>query len=88
MSGSAPSIFEQINGDILGLCKPRTESTPFTIYPFVEPVIFFDTTSGSIVPPTDEQGLLFNSKKKKKSKILNLADFLDEIYDAIYNIKM
>ncbi|VDK66532.1 unnamed protein product [Onchocerca ochengi] len=57
MSGSAPSIFEQINGDILGLCKPRTESTPFTIYPFVEPVIFFDTTSGSIVPPTDEQVL-------------------------------
>ncbi|OZC06566.1 hypothetical protein X798_06447 [Onchocerca flexuosa] len=57
MSGSASSIFEQINGDILGLCKPRTESTPFTIYPFVEPVIFLDTTSGSIIPPTDEQVL-------------------------------
>uniref|UniRef100_A0AAF5PNB4 Mediator of RNA polymerase II transcription subunit 1 n=1 Tax=Wuchereria bancrofti TaxID=6293 RepID=A0AAF5PNB4_WUCBA len=57
MSGSAPSIFEQINGGILGLCKPRTESTPFTIYPFVEPVIFLDAASGGIVSPTDEQVL-------------------------------
>uniref|UniRef100_A0A158Q7D2 Mediator of RNA polymerase II transcription subunit 1 n=1 Tax=Elaeophora elaphi TaxID=1147741 RepID=A0A158Q7D2_9BILA len=57
MSGSVPSVFEQINGGILGLCKPRTESTPFTIYPFVEPVIFLDTTSGGIISPTDEQVL-------------------------------
>ncbi|KAK6102270.1 Mediator of RNA polymerase II transcription subunit 1 family protein [Brugia pahangi] len=57
MSGSAPSIFEQINGGILGLCKPRTESTPFTIYPFVEPVIFLDAASGGIISPTDEQVL-------------------------------
>ncbi|CAG9539052.1 unnamed protein product [Cercopithifilaria johnstoni] len=57
MSGSAPSVFEQINGGILGLCKSRTESTPFTIYPFVEPVIFLDISSGSIISPTDEQVL-------------------------------
>ncbi|EFO25253.2 hypothetical protein LOAG_03232 [Loa loa] len=57
MSGSAPSVFEQINGSILGLCKPRTESTPFTIYPFVEPVVFLDAASGVIISPTDEQVL-------------------------------
>lgn len=56
MSGSAPSVFEQINGGILGLCKPRAESTSFTIYPFVEPVTFLDTVSGAIISPTDEQG--------------------------------
>ncbi|VDK82985.1 unnamed protein product [Litomosoides sigmodontis] len=57
MSGSTSSVFEQINGGILGLCKPRTESTPFTVYPFVEPVIFLDTASGGIMSPTDEQVL-------------------------------
>ncbi|KAM3722504.1 Mediator of RNA polymerase II transcription subunit [Dirofilaria immitis] len=57
LSGNTPSIFEQINSGILGLCKPRTESTPFTIYPFVEPVIFFDPASGNIISPTDEQVL-------------------------------
>uniref|UniRef100_A0A915PRT2 Mediator complex subunit 1 n=1 Tax=Setaria digitata TaxID=48799 RepID=A0A915PRT2_9BILA len=69
MSGSAPSIFEQINSGILGLCKPRTESTPFTIYPFIEPVIFLDTTSGGIISPTEEEvffltASLFGKKKK------------------------
>lgn len=67
MSGSAPSVFDQINGGILGLCKPRTESTPFTIYPFVEPVIFLDTASGGIISPTDEQGKLLYSKKGRRS---------------------
>lgn len=63
MSGSVSSILEQINGGILGLCKPRTESTPFTIYPFLEPVIFLNDASGTVKTPTDEQGELHCSEK-------------------------
>lgn len=73
MSGSTLSVFEQINGGILGLCKPRTESTPFTVYPIVEPVIFLDTTSGGIISPTDEQGKLM-AAKKLRFKSLSLTE--------------
>ncbi|VDN04162.1 unnamed protein product [Thelazia callipaeda] len=57
MSGNATSIFDQINGGILGYCRPRTESTPFTIYPFVEPIIFLNHDLGRIISPTSEQVL-------------------------------
>ncbi|VDK53646.1 unnamed protein product [Gongylonema pulchrum] len=57
VAGSAPSLIEQINGGILGLCKPRTESSPCTIYPFIETVTFFDSASGRINCPTDQQVL-------------------------------
>lgn len=56
VSGSAPSIIEQINGSVVGLCRPRTESNPCTIYPIVEPTHFFVASTGSFVC-ADEQGL-------------------------------
>lgn len=50
------SLIEQINGSTLGFCKPRTESAPFTVYPFVEPTQFMDDNTGSIKITDENQG--------------------------------
>lgn len=56
-SSTSIPLVDKINGGMLGLCQPRTESSPFIIHLIAEPSIFFDVQSGTFLN-VDEQGCI------------------------------